>query len=241
MNLGLLLFALVPEAFAQQPPTSDERSTIVVTGSGSISVPPDGVTIRLLVSSLEKRPDDAAERIDEGSDAVVAAIEALGIDGLAVSRVGYSVNPDWERRANGERKFRGYAGRVTIRVETGSLGATGQIIEAGIASGAGQVQGISYSSSQIDEARRQALAAAVEAARLDAQAMAAAAGGTLGRLILLTTERTEPPPGLRLEAITVETSRGATVRGGTEITPEDLTVSARVESRWLFSSESGSE
>jgi len=235
LALALLVSAPVSQLGAQQldaPP--DGPSVIVVTGGASMSVAPDAVSISLLVSSLKKRPGEATDAIDEIADSVVQAIQALGVDDLTISRIGYGVAPRWDYTADRERKFRGYGAQVTIRVETGSLAETGRIVEAGITSGAGQMQGVRYTSTRMDQARRDALRAAVEAARLDATAMAEAAGGTLGRLLLLTTERTEPPPGVRLEAITVENT-------GAQITPQNLTVSARVESRWLFSASSATE
>lgn len=244
LSLGLLALASVPQLGAQQLDTaSPGKSIIVVTGSASKSVAPDAVTIRLLVSSLEKRPGEAADVVDEKSTAVVQAIEALGVADLTISSIGYGVGPQWDYTADRERKFRGYRAQVTIKVETGSLDETGRIVEAGLTSGAGQMQGVRYTSTRMDQARRDALRAAVDAARLDASAMAEAAGGTLGRLLLLTTERADPPPGIRLQAGTVAMSAGATDRRtqGIQITPEDLTVTARVESRWLFSSPSFSE
>lgn len=231
LSLCLLALVLVPSLGAQERDTeADQPSVIIVTGSASRSVPPDAATIRLLVSSLERRPGQAAEATDEKADAVVQAIEALGVSDLTIARIGYGVGPQWDYTGDRERKFRGYLAQVTIRVETGSLDATGRIVEAGISSGAGQMQGITYTSSQMDEARRETLRAAVEVARLDASAMAGAAGGTLGKLLLLSTERTEAPPGV----VALQASRGATERG-IQVTPEALTIVARVESRWLFS------
>lgn len=228
MIFGMLMACSAPSIVAQVTDTeSSDASIIIVTGYASESIPPDGVTVQFLVSSLEDEPGSAADETDTKANAVVNAVQALGISDLAISRIGYGVGPDWDRTTSGQRRLRGYVARVTIRVKTGFLDATGRIVEAGISSGASEIRGIEYSSSRMDESRRTALRAAVRAARSDAVAMAEAAGGTLGRLLLLTTEKSDRPPGVRLEALTV----GA---GGSQITPEDLTVSARVESHWLF-------
>lgn len=233
--VALLLFALAGATNIEAQATDASEmapSVIIVTGTAAETIPPDGVTIRLLVSNLTDSPKKAADATSEQADAVAAAIEGLGIDELSLSRVGYGIGPDWRYTADREREFRGYVSRVTVQVETGALEEAGRIVEAGISSGASEVQAVHFTSSETDTARRDALRAAVEAAKLDASAMADAAGGTLGRLLLLTTQRLDPPPGVELQAL-VATNRGATA-GATQLTPEDLTVTARVESRWEF-------
>jgi hypothetical protein len=238
--VALLVFTFVSATGIQAQTADDtpegESSVIVVTGSATETVPPDGVTIRLLVSNLKDSPKEAADATSEQANAVARAIEALTLDDLSISRVGYGIGPSWQYNADREREFRGYASRVTILVETGMLEEAGRIVEAGVSAGANEVQAVNFTSSETDEARRDALRAAVESARLDASAMAEAAGGRLGRLLLLTTQRLDPPPGVQLQALRVETNRGQTTRG-TELTPQDLTVTARVESRWEFAPE----
>ena len=81
----------------------------------------------------------------------------------------------------------------------------------------------------MDEARRTALKAAVEQARRDAEAMAAAAGGELGRLVFLSSGLVQ---GFNDRA--VELAGGSVVARATEIRPADLTVSAIATGRWEF-------
>jgi uncharacterized protein YggE len=81
----------------------------------------------------------------------------------------------------------------------------------------------------MDEARRTALKAAVEQARHDAEAMAAAAGGELGRLVFLTSGLVQGFPDRGIEL-----GGGTVAARATEIRPADLTVSAFATGRWEF-------
>lgn len=88
-----------------------------------------------------------------------------------------------------------------------------------------------FAASRTDEARREALARAVERARADAEAMARAAGGRLGALLELTTEprstvlRRYAPQAVEL---------AGEVELPTPILPGEQTITVRVMGRWRF-------
>ena len=73
-------------------------------------------------------------------------------------------------------------------------------VEAALAKGANQISGLEFYASKADDVRRAALANATAAARGDAEAMAHAAGGSLGPLLELTSVgvlgRPIPPPSI---------------------------------------------
>jgi hypothetical protein len=86
-------------------------------------------------------------------------------------------------------------------------------------------------SSREDAVRRQALGNAVTAARSDAEAMAAAAGGRLGRLLELTSGgffRPSPAPMMRGGAM-MEVQQA-----DTPISAGEQTLRANVMARWEF-------
>ncbi|MEN8144690.1 MAG: SIMPL domain-containing protein [Gemmatimonadota bacterium] len=224
--VSLALF-FAPHAWAQTAqPVSADASILEVSGQASESIPPNGVSVEFLVFSHQESLAEAAEETDAKAEAVVAALDELAIADLEVSRVGYQIGPDWQADSEGNRIYAGYAAHITIRTKTSALDRTGRIAETGITAGAREIRGIRFTSSRMVEARRSALRAAVVAARLDAETMADAAGGTLGRLLLLTTESRFIDPVL--------VRSFGSGRAPNEITPEELRVGASVKGRWEF-------
>jgi hypothetical protein len=64
--------------------------------------------------------------------------------------------------------------------------------------------------------------------------MARAAGGALGDLLLLSTERTNEALGVDLEEVVVTGARRAREPVNTDVTPSQIIVFARVIARWKF-------
>ena len=116
-------------------------------------------------------------------------------------------------------------------VKVRSLGKTGKAIDAVVQAGADEVQSISFSSSNYEMLRQQALAAAVVNARRDAVIMAQAAGGCLGQLIEASVS--QPVYGDRpsMEAMSL---KAAPMQAPTEIAPSEQDIVVTVHSRWRF-------
>ncbi|MEN8374305.1 MAG: SIMPL domain-containing protein [Gemmatimonadota bacterium] len=223
----ILLFALPAVGVAQAP--EPETPTVVVTGSSTQTVPPDMVTVSFSASRVEDSPGDAVDGTAELAEAVISALGAMGLADLEIERIGLAVSPHWEHKRNGDREFKGYRANTTVRARTHILGETGRLVNAGTDAGA-TIGGVGYSSSsEMHALRRLALASAVAAAREDAAAMAEAAGGRLGPLLLLTTDRLDPAPGIGPVAIQA-------LRAGDTfmLDPQNVAVSARVQGRWEF-------
>ena len=109
------------------------------------------------------------------------------------------------------------------------------VIDAALAAGATSASDVGFSADDLDEARHRALGQAVAAARGDAEALARAGGGTLGELLLLSTERAPDYSGGGLNEIVVTATRAsAPPPVPTTVLPEQITVSASVTGRWRF-------
>ena len=241
-SLAALCSALIPfgaSAQAQEAPHphmpgAAERAVVVASGQGEVTLRPDRATVSVTVRTIAPEPDEASSRNLDIAEAVTAAIEALDIESDSLRSTGVRIGPNREYTPDGPRDA-GYFAERSLRVTTNELADVGRIIQAAVAAGATSVDGISYSSSEEESARAEALARAVEKARADAAVIARAAGGRLGRVLLLSTENVSVPrPTIALEAMSVS-------RAGDRAMPEpeDLTVTAHVQGRWAF--ESGSQ
>ena len=108
---------------------------------------------------------------------------------------------------------------------------------AALAAGATSISSVQFSSPSTDEARRQAITLAVSQAQKDADALARAAGGSLGRLLTMSSTGLGPSPGYYpIDSYSVAASD--MMAGGavypTMINPRDMTVAVSVFGRWEF-------
>jgi uncharacterized protein YggE len=160
---------------------------------------------------------------------VTSALEALALEPDSLRSSGVRIGPNREYTPEGPRDA-GYFAERSLRVTTNDLADVGRIIQAAVGAGATSIDHVAYSSSEEDGARRQALTRAVEKARADAEVVAAAAGGRLGGVILLSTQDVSVPrPMYRMD---VAEARMAQQEGLPE--PEDLTVTAYIQGHWAF-------
>ncbi|MEO5511070.1 MAG: SIMPL domain-containing protein, partial [Longimicrobiales bacterium] len=81
--------------------------------------------------------------------------------------------------------------------------------------------------------RRMAISAAVGSARADAEAMARAAGGTLGELLELSTNGPTVPPRPMYDMAVRASAKGMQVEP-TPVNPGQQTVTVYVNARWKF-------
>lgn len=172
--------------------------TITVSGEGTVHVDPDRARVRLGVESEAPLASDAQVETNRIANAIMAAMEELGIaaDDIRTSRLSlYPVYADrTPDRPRGEPEVAGYRATNTVSVTLEDLGRIGAVVDAAIAAGANRVEGVEFELRNATEARGRALAAAVEDARAKAEAIAAALGVTLGSIVETTEQGVSSPP-----------------------------------------------
>src|SRR5262249_8014516 len=137
--------------------------------------------------------------------------------------------------SGGPGRVVGYTVSNVVRVELKRIEQVGAVVDASLAKGANQINGIQFSSSTAAEARRTAMADAVRDARADAEALAKAAGGSVGPLIEVTS--TAPP--IRPMYADLAMRASAKVEMATPIEPGEQVISATVSVIWQFVPGSG--
>jgi len=116
-----------------------------------------------------------------------------------------------------------------VLIEVRDIAAVGKIIDAVLAAGANNIGSMSLFASNTDGARKEALQKAVAKARTEAEAVASAAGGSLGALLELSIEPYGMPQPLMRQAVA-----NMAMADATPIETGELTVNAMVRARWLF-------
>jgi uncharacterized protein YggE len=156
-------------------------------------------------------------------------LRKLGLGEGQVSTSGYSVAPEM-RYDGGKSQVVGYVARNTVQADVRRIDQVGGLIDAALAAGSNVVNSLRFYSSKADDARRVALADAVTKARSDAEAMAKAAGGSLGPLIELATSGQARPYGEELAMARAAAADAVQ----TPIDPGEQTISVFVSARWAF-------
>jgi uncharacterized protein YggE len=223
----VVVTALASPLLAQ---TLYSESQISSSGQGEVQIKPTAASLYFTVQGRGETAALAATKNAQIVSETVKALIAAGLRPETISNSVYNVAPDFEFTA-GARKQNGFLASNGIRIQKVNIADVGKIIDAGLAAGATMVSSAQYSGDGIEEARRSALKIAVQQARFDAEAMAAAAGGSLGRLVSLVTGA-PPVPGDRM--IELRAAAASSIAGGTAIRPADLTVSATATGRWEF-------
>ena len=236
----LVLFSILvatPVA-AQQPHPSPAQSgpDIVTSATGEARVTPDRAHVLIGVQTRAATAAQAGADNATKTRAVIDAIKARGIPAAQIGTSEYNLYPEYDNREpprEGPQTPRviGYVANNTVRVEVRQLNQVGAVIDAALAAGANMVNTIQFFASNVDAARRTALGEAVGRARADAEALARAAGGSLGALLELNTQ-TPPVRPMYGERLMRMDAAGAAAQ--TPIEPGQQTLTVWVGGRWAF-------
>jgi len=230
---ALVLIAAMGGALGGQsgPVPNAQAPEIVSAGRGDTTIAPTSAAFTVSVTT---RAATAAQAAAENAKRLESTLSWLRSQGLAptdLTTVGYSVAQHYEEQRD-RRTPAGFVARNTVRVEVRRLEDLGKIIDAALTGGATEISTPQFLSTNIGEGRRAALAEAVREARADAEAIARAAGGALGRLISANSGVSSP----MFRQAYGEVVLASAMSGGTptNIMPRDLAVTAQVTVRWEF-------
>jgi uncharacterized protein YggE len=175
---GLLaLAALSGQARADSMPPR----TVSVGGSGEVAGQPDMARVTLGVES--RKPTMAAARSDVAAtvERVLTLTRNLKIDPKLVDSTRLQVSPDyvWNEKDR-KQVLQGYVVSRQIEVTVKDLDQLGPLLEKAVDAGVNQVGDPQLDSSRRKELEREAMAKAVQDAKLNADTLATAAGARLG-------------------------------------------------------------
>lgn len=229
--MGCVLFPVV--SATAQIPASLAAPVLSTSGQGEAKTTPDRASVMVNIQSRATTAASAASDNATRTRAVLDAIGRLGLSKDQMTTEGYTVYPEMQYDRNGGTpKVTGYVVTNTVRAETKRPEQAGAIVDAALGAGANLINSLSFFASSIDEARRQAIGAAVASARADAEAMAHAAGGALGALIELSTGGPTMPPRPMFEVSM--RAKSAAQAEPTPVNPGQQTVTVFVQAKWRF-------
>ena len=191
----LATLALAAPAAAQTP--SQETAAVVpdvpviaVSGQGEVRAEPDEATVSLGVTAQAETAGAAQQEANRIAGRILDAVGALGIEDKAVQTSSinlYPVYADPSRRPQqvqeDEPRIVGYRASNVVSVRLADLAKIGPVIDATVAAGANQVQGVRFELRDDQGERLEALTRSVAAARAKAEALASALGMRLGPVL----------------------------------------------------------
>ncbi|MEX2179857.1 MAG: SIMPL domain-containing protein [Gemmatimonadaceae bacterium] len=227
-----MTLAGIARSVAAQEPMHPQVPQIVTSASAEVRVAPDRASISVGVQTRAATAAEASAQNSRKQNAIIAAIRAKGIPANQIATSGFNVIPEtvYDREGRQAPRTTSYLVSNVVNVEVRQIDQVGPVIDASLGAGANQINSLSFSISSADSARRVALTQAVGKARADADAMARAAGGTLGDLIEMSAgEAYMPPRPMIALARGMEMAQDAV-----PIEPGEETVRATVNARWRF-------
>lgn len=201
-----------------------QPSTLQVSGSAQVSVPSDRARVDFAVETEAESARDAASENADRMDAVIRALRGAEAPEMTIETHGYRLSPRYvTRQQEGvrTREIDGYTALNHIRVTTDDPTGVGSLLDTAVGAGANRVASLTFEASDPEAARLQALRMAVESARAEAEAIAAAMGVRLGRPLSVNGGADRPSPPQPMRAMAMESAP-------TPVEPGDQTVSARV-------------
>jgi uncharacterized protein len=192
---------------------------ITVTAVGTTTAVPDEAAFTIGVQTDGPTAREALAANSEQMRRVIAAVRSAGVAKSDVKTQDVSVSASYAD----EGRIDGYSARNSVLVTIHDLSKAGAILDAASNAGANEVYGPMLSRSDEDAIQAKALREAVSNARKKAEALADAAGVSLGRVTAIT-EGFSGGPQPYLEGAALRAKADAPIEPGTQDTQATVTV-----------------
>ncbi len=195
--LAIVATSLAAVAVTKGNGAAAERRTVAVSGTGIAKVEPDLALFSVGVFEQGKSLAEVQGTVATKTDAILTALKNGGIDiAKDAKTTNYSVQPQFDYPKDKAPVLSGYRVQNTIAVTVRDIKSNkvGQLLDATVTAGANQIGSITFTVADPDKAYATARADAMKNAKGKADALVAAGGGKLGRVITVSDQTTSPGP-----------------------------------------------
>ncbi len=182
--------AVVSGPSAVQPPVR----SMTVTGLGEVTLKPDIAYINIGVHTERPTAAEAVAQNNIASQAVIDALKAAGVAPDDLQTTNFSIYQNNQTGPDGTPIATTYSVDNTVYVTVRDLTKLGSLLDASVQAGANNVNSIQFDLADKAKAMSDARAAAVKAARAQADELAAAAGVKLGDIQTISYYDNSPGP-----------------------------------------------
>ena len=170
-TIGLLVGILVAVSFA----AALAETKITVNGTGEVRVSADTAIISLGVNARDKDVLKAQQRVNETIAAIRTALIEQGVKEENINTDFINIYPLYDY-SNDQEQLAAYNASSTLAIKVTDMESVGSLIDVCFAAGANTLNGISFSASDTEEAKTEAMKKAVTDAKKKAEILAEASG-----------------------------------------------------------------
>ncbi len=181
--------AVIWVALASGVMAQNAQNGITVSGEGVVSLAPDMATIRLGVTERAETASDAMRQTSEKVRGILDQLDGIQVAGLDRQTSGLYLRPVYDNRPrddNGPVQVVGYEAGNTVSITVRDLSKLGALLDAVVAEGANDFNGLEFGLQDNAEALIAARKGAVADAMARASQLADAAGVNLGDVLQMS-------------------------------------------------------
>lgn len=183
ISVGALSFtacksAVIPDTIKVQ---SVENQVISVSSRETVKVEPDMAEVVYSVYSQASDAQTCQTQNKTDLDKVLGMLKELGVEDHSIQTSNYGMSPiyNWEDG----KTVSGYEMTTQVTVSDIAIDQVGKLLSDSVNAGVNSIESVKYMSGRYDESYQDALAKAIDAAKVKAQAMAEAGGCKLGKIV----------------------------------------------------------
>ncbi len=193
LTTALLFSALAVSALALggctkviTTPAGSAANTVTASGTGTAQAVPDTAEMSFGVTANSANAKSALDSASKTAEQITDAVKKQGVAEEDIQTRDVSVYPQSSEQ-NGKQVITGYQANLSVRVKVRDLDKLGDVISAANAAGANNISGPSFTVADPTPARAEAIDEAVADARKSAEAMAKAAGKSVGTVLSISS------------------------------------------------------
>lgn len=153
---------------------------ITVTGIGQVDVRPDQATVALGIEINDPSAVAAVNGVSKIEKAIRAAMADVGVEASHITTTQFSLYRYQDAQSQTQKRVDMYRAQFDFIIFIKDVAQIGPVIEAGLEAGANELRGVTFTSSQENEARDKARVLAMKNARDKALTYAQSGLFTLG-------------------------------------------------------------
>lgn len=172
---------------------SGTAGTVTASGTGIIQAVPDTAEMSFGVTTNSSNAQSALNDASRVAEQIASAVKGQGVDAKDIQTTDVSVYPNTVDQ-HGKQVITGYQASLNVQVEVRDIAKLGEVISAANAAGANTISGPTFTVADQTPFRAKAINQAVADARSSAEAMAAAAGKSIGEVLSISSSDVSPVP-----------------------------------------------
>jgi len=184
--LSLALVALAGCGDTTNVTAAAAANTVTASGAGTAQAAPDTAEMSFGVTTLSANAKTALEDASKAAEQIAAAVKKQGVAEEDIQTQDVSVYPQTVDQ-DGKQVITGYQASLSVSVKVRDIAKLGEVISAANAAGANSINGPSFTVADPAPARAEAIDEAVADARKGAEAMAEAAGKSVGDVLSMSS------------------------------------------------------